>query len=376
MTRVVVGEFLKGESNPKIIGMGEYPTRGLRHGYVVHFDDAVNSVKNAVAMAEKTSGVKIRRAYVSIGSTSLRGEISSGIAIVSKADGEVTGLDLNKSLEEAEENLSSQNKRIIHTFPLAHKLDGRDVEGRLEGMRGTKLETKALFVTCSNQHCEDLAEVVTLAGVDPIELIASPIAASHIALSAKQKVAGGAIVNIGAETVSMAVYENEHPISVHTFSIGGDDVTNDIALGLKIPLEKAENLKLGNGLEEFPKKKLDEIIDARLSDIFELIDNHLKKIKRSELLPAGIVFVGGGANTVGLEELAKDTLRLPSVVGSTDMFGLNKTKLKDPAYFTALGLVVSNQDVGGYASGGSGSFEKILKDLKSTLKSGLKQLMP
>jgi cell division protein FtsA len=376
MTRVVVGEFLKGENNPKIIGMGEYPTRGLRHGYVVHFDDAVNSVKNAVAMAEKTSGVKIRRAYVSIGSTSLRGEISSGIAIVSKADGEVTGLDLNKSLEEAEENLNSQNKRIIHTFPLAHKLDGRDVEGRLEGMRGTKLETKALFVTCSNQHCEDLAEVVTLAGVDPIELIASPIAASHIALSAKQKVAGGAIVNIGAETVSMAVYENEHPISVHTFSIGGDDVTNDIALGLKIPLEKAENLKLGNGLEEFPKKKLDEIIDARLSDIFELIDNHLKKIKRSELLPAGIVFVGGGANTVGLEELAKDTLRLPSVVGSTDMFGLNKTKLKDPAYFTALGLVVSNQDVGGYASGGSGSFEKILKDLKSTLKSGLKQLMP
>lgn len=376
MTRVVVGEFLKGEKTPKIIGMGESPTRGLRHGYVVHFDEAVESVKKAVAQAEKTSGIRIRRAYIAVGGTSLRGELGSGMAIVSKADGEVTSLDMTKSIDEASENLSSSNKKIIHTFPLSYKLDGKEVLGRLEGMRGTKLETKVLFITCSNQHLEDLVEVVSLAGVEPIDLVAAPIAASNIALNEKQKVAGSGLVNIGAETVSLAIFENEIPVSVHTFSIGSEDITNDIALGFKIPLDKAEALKCGNGVDEYPKKKLEEIIEARLSDIFELIDNHLKKIKRSELLPAGIVFVGGGANILRLEELAKEALRLPCSIGSTEMFGITKTKLRDPAYFTALGLVVSGKTDNDYISGSVGSFGKAMKDLKNTIKSGLKQLMP
>ncbi len=371
-----MGEFLKGEKYPKIIGVGESETRGLRHGYVAHFDNAVESVREAVLMAEKTSGIKVRRAYLSVGGTSLRGEISTGLAIVSKADGEVTGLDITKALEEAEENLSSGNKKIIHTYPIAHKLDGKEVFGRIEGMRGTKLETKALFVTCSSQHLEDLIAVVSLAGVEPIDIIAGPIAAGYVALSQKQKVAGSALVNIGAETVSFVIYENENPISIHAFSIGSEDITNDIALGFKIPLEKADALKLGSGSEEYSKKKLEEIISARLSDILELVDNHLKKIKRSELLPAGIIFVGGGANTTGLEELSRDTLRLPTRIGSTDIFGQNKTKLRDPSYFTALGLVISRQDEDGYVSGAGGSFGKAMKDLKNTLKSGLKQLMP
>lgn len=356
--------------------MGESATKGMRHGYVVHFDDAVSSVKNAIEQAEKTSGIKIRRAYVSVGGTSLRGELGAGVAIVSKADGEVTNLDLNKALEDAESNLGLGNKRVIHSFIVGHKLDGKEVYGRLEGMRGTKLESKVLFITCSSQHLEDLISVITMAGVEPIDLIAAPIAGSHIALSEKQKVAGSALVNIGAETVSLIVFENENPISLRTFSIGSDDITNDLALGFKITLEKAEALKLGNITEDYPKKKLEEIIDARLGDIFELIENHLKKIKRSELLPAGIIFIGGGANTTGLEELGRETLRLPTSIGSTDMFGLIKTKLRDPSFFTALGLIVYNKDESGYSSGASGSLGRAFKDLKNTIKSGLKQLMP
>lgn len=371
-----MGEFLKGEKYPKVIGMGESPTRGLRHGYVVHFDDAVESVRQAVAQAEKTSGIKVRRAYISVGGTTLKGEQSTGLAIVSKADGEVTNLDVQKALEEAEENLGLGNKKVIHTFPIAYKLDGKEVWGRLEGMRGTKLEVKALFVTCSNQHVEDLISVIALAGVEPIDLIASPIAGSRIALSDKQKVAGSALVNIGAETVTMVIYENEAPISLRTFSIGSEDITNDIALGFKITLEKADALKLGSSSEEYPKRKLEEIIDARVTDIFELIDTHLKKIKRAELLPAGMVFIGGGANTMGLEHLARNTLRLPASIGTTEMFGVIKTKLRDPSYFTSLGLIVSGHDDEGYSSGASGTIGKLFKDLKNSLKSGLKQLMP
>jgi cell division protein FtsA len=162
-------------------------------------------------------------------------------------------------------------------------------------------------------------------------------------------------------------------MSVATFSIGSTEITNDIALGFKIPLEKAEALKLGNSTEEFSKKKLDEIIEARLCDIFESIENNLKKIKRSELLPAGIVFVGGGANTPLLAELSKSTLKLPASIGATEIFGNTKTKLRDPAYFNAIGLLTSGGDTGGYEGS---SFKRLWKDLENTIKSSIKQLMP
>ncbi len=373
VTRVVVAEFLKGEKNPRIIGMGESETRGLRHGYVVNLNDAINSVKNAVAEAERTSKIKIKRAFVAVGGTSLHSETSSGMAIVSKADGEVTNLDINKALEDCENNLHLGNKKALHTFSLSYKLDGKEVLGRIEGMRGTKLEIKALFVTCSTQHLEDLISVIEEAGVEAIDLIASPVAGSFIALSGRQKIVGSLLVNIGSETVSIATYENNLLMSLYTFSIGSADITNDIALGMRIPLEKAENFKLGNITEEYSKKKLDEIIEARLGDIFELIENHLKKIKRNELLPAGVVFIGGGANVTGLEEFSKSALKLPSRIGSTDMFGGIKTKLRDPSYFVALGLIISQEDNSGY---NEGSFSNLFKDLKHSIKSSLKQLMP
>lgn len=380
MTRVVVGEFLKGEKSPKIIGVGENETKGLRHGYVVNLSDAVNSVKKAVAMAEKSSGIKIKRAFVSVGGTTLKSETSSGSAIISKANGEVTDLDINKALEDSENNLNLGNKKVIHVFPVSYKLDGKEILGRIEGLHGNKLEVKTLFVTCSSQHLEDLLAVIAEAKIETIDVIASPIAGSHIALSEKQKIVGSGLVNIGSETVSLAVFENGSLTFLNTFSIGSSDITNDIALGLKIPLEKAESFKLGNppveraGISaEYPKKKLDEIVEARLSDIFELIEKNLLKIKRSELLPAGIVFIGGGANIPRLEELSKNILKLPSSVGSTEVFGNMKTKLRDSSWFTALGLLASDKNSDGYREG---SFSNLIKDLKNSIKSITKQLMP
>lgn len=372
-TRVVVGEFLKGEKNPKIIGVGESATQGLRHGYVVNPDLVAASVRNATALAEKSSGLKIKRAFVALSGATLRGEISSGGTIVSKADGEVTNLDINKALEDCEDNLSAGNKKIIHMYPISFRLDGKEVLGRLEGMRGTKLEAKALFVTYSIVHLEDLLGAIAEAGVEAVDVIASPVAVNNLVLSEKQKIVGVALVDIGDQATSLSVFENGILSSIHTFSIGSSDITNDIALGLKIPLEKAENLKLGRITEEFPKKKLDEIIEARLCDIFESIENHLKKIKRAELLPAGIIFVGGGAGTPGLVELSKSVLKLPSALGATEIFGNNKTKLRDSAWFPALGLLTSGREVGGYSEN---SFKNLLQDLKSAVKSAARQLLP
>ncbi len=373
MTRVVVGEFLKGEKKPRIIGIGESITQGLRHGYVVNETLAKNSIERAILQAENSSGVKIKRAFVSLSGTTLRGEMSSGETIITKADGEVTNLDINKALQDCEDNLSIGNKKIVHMYPVSFRLDGKEVLGRLDGMRGTKLEAKAFFVTYSNVHLEDLLGIIASAGVEAIDVIASPVAIGNFILSEKQKIVGVALVNIGDQTTSLSVFENGLLISVHTFSIGSSDITNDIALGFKIPLEKAENLKLGKLEEEFSKKKLDEIVEARLCDIFESIENNLKKIKRAELLPAGIVFVGGGANIPSLVELSKTTLKLPSCIGTTDFFGNSKTKLRDSSWFAALGLLVSGKDGGNYPDS---SFKNIFKDLKNTIKSSIKQLMP
>jgi len=371
-TRIVVGEFLKGEKNPKVIGIGESETKGVRHGYITNSNETIASLKIAIDMAEKTSGIKIRRAFISLSSTTLRSEISNGSVVISKADGEITNLDIEKVQEDCEKNLNLGNKKIIHTFPLSFKLDGREILGRPEGMRGTKIEGKTLFITSSYQHWEDLLEVVTEAGIEPIGVIASPIAGSYIALSERQKIVGCGLIDIGSETISLSVFEDGKIISLQTFSIGSSDITNDIALVLRIPLEKAETLKI-----EIPsdvsKKKLIEIIDARLSDIFELIENHLKKIKRNELLPAGIIFIGGGANTVGLEELSSTSLKLPSKIGTTEMFGNNKTKLRDQSWFVALGLLIYRENNETIREGFILNF---LKDAKNAIKSSLKQLMP
>lgn len=378
-TRVVVGEFSAGEKNPKIIGIGESPSLGLRHGYITDPVAAATAVEHAIRIAEKSAGIKIKRAFISVSGASLKSENSAGEAIISKANGEVTNLDINRALQDSEDNLNLNNKKVIQVYPVSSRLDGKEVLGRIEGMRGTKLETKALFVTYSVQHLEDLLGVIARAGVETIDVVASPMALSNIVLSEKQKIVGVALVDIGAETTSLSVFENGSLISIHTFPIGSSDITNDIALGFKIPLEKAENLKLGNSSpqigtkEEYSKKKLDEIIEARLSDIFELIENNLKKIKRAELLPAGIVFVGGGANVAKLEELSKSILKLPASIGETEIFGNVKTKLRDPAWFTAIGLLVSGGEGSGYSENSLGN---LFKNIKGALKSSIKQLMP
>ena len=373
-TRVVVGEFFKGEKNPRVVGEGSTPTEGMRRGYVVNENLVAASVKAAVLLAEKSANIKIKRAFISLSGTTLRSETSSGGTIVSKADGEVTNLDVNKTLEDCENNLNLNNRKIIHSYPISFRLDGKEVLGRLDGLRGTKLEVKAIFVTYSIVHLNDLLEAVAEAGVETIGVVASPIALSNIVLSEKQKVVGVALVNIGDQTTSLSVFENGLLISINTFSIGSSDITNDIALGFKIPLEKAEDLKLGNITEEFSKKKLDEIIEARLCDIFESIENNLKKIKRSELLPAGIVFVGGGANIPLLAELSKSTLKLPSSLGATNFFGNSKTKLRDISWLTVLGLLTVNKDETRY--GEEGSLASMFRELINSIKLSIKQLMP
>lgn len=369
-TRVVVVEHSRGEA-PIIIGTGISETRGLRHGYIVNKSDAIRSIKNAIANAERMAGFKIKSAILSVGGVSLESAISHGTAVISRSSGEVSEMDIRKAMAEAEENLTHlTNKRIIHRTPLRYKLDNKEVLGDPIGMTGTKLDVKMLFVTCLEQHLNDIVRTIEELGVEVDEVVPSPIAAGMVALNKKQRSVGCALVNIGAETVSIAVFENDTPISLQIFPIGSTDITNDIALGLKIPLQEAEKIKLGGPEGIYPKKKLEEIIEARLEDIFELIDSHLKKIGRSGLLPAGVVLTGGGAGIATIEDLAKAVLKLPSAVAHPAVSQAGKHIVKDSSWLVAYGLAV-------YAlQKPTDTIETGFGDVLETLKSWIRPFLP
>lgn len=339
-TRVVVIEHTPGEA-PRIIGMGASETRGLRHGYIVNKADATQSIQKAILNTEKIIGFKIKNALLSVGGISLESMIGHGTVTISRASGEVGDIDIAKAEEEAEENLPRlANKRIIYRAPLRYKLDNKEILGEPRGMIGAKLEVKMLFIACLEQHLDDIIHTIEELGIEVDEIMPSPIAAGQVALNKKQRSVGCALVNIGAETVTIAVFENDIPISLQVFPIGSTDITNDIALGLKIPLEEAERIKLSGPNGTYSKKKLDEIVEARLEDIFELVEAHLKKIGRSGLLPAGIVLTGGGAGIATIEDLAKAVLKLPSSLALPVIANSGKQVVKDSSWLVAYGLAL------------------------------------
>lgn len=344
--KVVVAELLKenGKTTVKIIGTGIAESRGMRHGYIANIPDVTSSIETAVSLAEKTSGFKISKAYISVGGIGLASHTSTGNTIVSRADLHITELDIEKATNHCEENIPEnliQNQKILHSIPISYKIDGKQILSKNPlDMKGTKLEVKMLFITYLEPHLNDLLEAVDETGIDIIDVMASPIAASFVTLSKQQKVAGSVLANIGAETMSIVVFENNIPVSLEVFPIGGTDITNDIALGLKIPLEEAENIKIGAiGTSSYPKKKLEEIVGARLTDMFELIDNHLKKIGRNGLLPAGIFLTGGSSSIGNIEDFAKTELRLPARRAEITSFD-QKINLKDPIWAVSYGLCV------------------------------------
>ncbi len=346
--KVIVAEHdSKSETNVvRVLGSSIVESKGVRHGFIINIDEAVKSLKTAISLAEKSAGVSIRRAYASVGGMGLSAIISFGGVSVTKADSEITDLDMKRATEESEKELPNsyiQNRKIIHTIPLEYKVDGKRVLGKPLGLKGIKLEVKVLYITCLSHHLSDLLTVFDEADVEIQDVIAAPISASIATLSKTQKIAGCVLANIGSETTSIMVFENNIPVSMEVFQIGSNDITNDIALGLKIALEDAELIKLGQGkIADFSKRKLDEIIVARLSDIFDFIEDHLRKIDRSGLLPAGIILTGGGSGISNIEELAKIALRLPAKQAHIRLEGNAKGIIHDFEWTVPFGLVLAN----------------------------------
>lgn len=373
--KVVIVRVSKNKNErslPQIIGTGYAESRGLRNGYIINEADVVRSVRSAVAQAEKAAGVEVKKAYVAMGGIGLDEIESRGEVITSRADSEITQVDLDKAMQDSEDRIMEHipNRKILHAIPLTFRVDGQTVLGKPHGMKGTKLEVDSLFITTFEQHLNDLISAIESTGIVVEDIMASPLAASFVMLTKAQKRAGCVLANIGAETVAIAVFENSTPISIKVFPIGSNDITNDIALGLKIPLEEAEKIKRGGmSTTSYSKRKLDEIIAARLTDIFELIDAHLRKIKRDGLLPAGIIITGGGSGVATIQDLAKASLKLPSKIATLDP-GQNG-KIRDASWAVSYGLCMWGASDSDEDNGIS-----IAKHTKNTIMNWLSQFLP
>jgi len=359
----VVVASIKGKEDikPRIIGVGESVSLGMRKGVVVDIEEMTKSIKKAIDQAERGSGVKIEKAYVSIGGSHIKAKISKGIVAVSRADEEVSEDDILRAIGNASAVSLDPNREVVHVIPREFSIDGQGGIQDPRGMTGVRLEVDTLIIEGLTPYIKNLRKCLGKAGVEIKELVLDVLAIGHAVLSRRQKELGVLVLDLGAGTVGMAVYEERKLLHIHILPVGSAHITNDIAIGLRTSIETAEKIKLSYGSclpEEVSKKdtidlsKIDEkeegmasqkeiakIIEARIDEIFALVNKELRKINRERLLPSGAVLVGEGAKIPGIIDLAKEKLKLPIQLGYAHGIDGLIDKVDDPGFATALGLI-------------------------------------
>ncbi len=359
----------------RILGTGTAGSKGMRQGYIVDVKEAAHSIREALERASAAAHTKVESAHVGIGGVGLDEIRASGDVSLTPSGGIVTARDMEHASKEAEKRSSAKlaNRTVLHAIPMQYRLDGAQIFGSPEGLHGAKLSVDVLLITMLGKHHDDLLAAVEAAGVEIEGVMASPLAASFVALTKAQKTAGVVLANIGAETLSIIIYDNDTPLSVKIFPIGGNVITEAIALTFQIPLPEAEQAKRGAVLgSELPQKKLQQLVQARFKDMFTLVGAHLKSIGRDRLLPAGIVLTGGGSGLAASSDVARMTLKLPSQI--SQIGSLPRSASVDSAWAVAYGLCRW-----GYAetiAEGEKSISDVLRGGWHSVKSAMRSLLP
>lgn len=327
------------ESPMQILATASALSKGMRHGYMVDGKEMTRAIRAAVDRASHAARVQVKSARVAMGGITLEETRSSAEITLTASGGIVTPRDIGRVIDESEKRAISKltNRAVLHTIPLEFRLDGQMVQGRPTGMQGNRLGVDTMIITMLAQHHDDMITAVEAAGIEVEGVMASPLAASLVTLSKAQKTAGVVLANIGAETLSTVVFDNDIPISLKVFPYASNEITNALALAFQLPLAEAEQLKRGAVIgSPLPGKKLATTMNAQLKQLFMQIATHLKAIGRDRLLPAGIVLTGGGAGMAGAVDAARFTLKLPAQVGLPMM--LPRVSALDATWSVAFGL--------------------------------------
>jgi len=393
--RTVIAQDLPELEFPRVIGVGVVPSFGMRRGVIIDADEVAKLVDESGQKSERMAGSAFKEAVVGIAGTEISFQNSKGVVAVGKADGEVMEGDISRVINEAQFINVPLNKEIIHIIPKTYRLDDQQNIKDPIGMKGVRLEVDALIIEGSSAHIKNITKCVNKADIEITELVLEPLADAKAVLNKKQKELGVALVNIGGGTTSVCVFEESELIHAAILPIGAGHVTNDLAIGLRTSIEVAEKIKLEYGsaiAKEISKKEeidlsqvdsqeigfvsrhhIVEIIEARLEEIFTLVNKELKGIGRDGLLPAGIVLTGGGSKMPQIVDLAKQIIGLPTQIGFPVNLGGMMDKVDDPSFSTVIGLIMWEKEQRDLSRGGFQG-KKVLGNISSGAEFSIKTL--
>ena len=367
-----------------VIGVAATESRGLRKSQIVDIEEAVESITESVEAAERMAGYSISQAFVSLSGAHIQSQNSKGVVAIAEPEGEITSVDVDRVIEAARAVSLPSAREILHVIPRDFMVDSQEGIKDPVGMTGVRLETEAHLITASSTAVRNLVKCVNEIGVDVPGVVFSGLAASESSLSDTERELGVTLVDIGAGTTSLSVFVDSALSYSSVIPIGARNITNDLAIGMRVSLESAEKIKLalsknhrstnlpkkddGKDEDEIDLTKLglkeevktasektlvEGIIRPRLNEIFTMVGIELKKSGLGGLTPAGVVLVGGGSLTVGIETSCKRILSLPTRVGQPQGLSGLIEEISSPAFAASTGLILYASKVAPSSSKGS-----------------------
>jgi cell division protein FtsA len=358
----VVQAKIESSGALSVIGASAVASAGMRKGVIVDIEEAVSAISAVLEKVERMTGVPVTHANVSVGGNHVTCIESKGVIAVSRADGEITENDVVRVIDASQAISIPPNREVIHVIPRTFTLDGQTGIKDPVGMTGIRLEVETIIIHGALPFLKNLNKAVLQTGLEIDQLVLAPLAAAQAVLNKRQKELGVAVVDLGAGTTSLAVYEENNLLHTAIIPVGSMHITNDVAIGLRCTIETAEKVKLMHGAAEtrgidkhqvIDMSKLDpeetervarvdvvDIIEARLEEIMEMVNRELKKINRDGKLPAGIILTGGGSELPGVAEFAKRHLRLPVAIGRPQEMQTVIDQVMDPSFATVVGLAL------------------------------------
>ncbi len=358
----LVGELWEGQL--RIIGLGIVPSKGVRKGMIINAAEAASAIAKAVEKAEQTSGYDLSQAFISVAGEHVSCLNNVGVAAINRNGTGVTVADVERALDAAQAVPIPRNRQVIHIIPRSFKVDEQGGVVSPLGMHGARLEVEAHLVTAATPALMNLTKCADNVGIQAEEFVLNSLAAGEAVLESSERNMGVVVADIGGGTADIALYVEGAAWHTRVIPVGGSHITNDIAIGLRVPFEVAERVKLQYGdcrpreidpsfvftVEPFSGEKIQVgrqdlalVIEARVEEIFQLILNEIRESGYDGLLPAGIVLTGGCAQLRGITDVAQRVLGVPArVANPRNLVGLVDS-LQSPAFATSVGLLRWNQ---------------------------------